>query len=335
MEMIDRGHEILFTYRQKEVEEELLEAAGFRKKCFGRHYKTKLGKIWGLFRFNWLMLRTIQQFRPDILLSHGTLYPAQMAWLTGRTYIALEDTGNWEQVRLYLPFAKCVLTSTTFPKDYGYKQVRYSGHHELAYLHPKRFAPNGSFKPALKERSKAGYVLLRFVSWNATHDVGQKGLSAKTKNELIETLQEKYQVFISSEAALPAKYEKYRINFPVDKIHDALYYADMLISEGTTMAMEAAILGTPSAYVNSLQHANIDDMVKYGLVINRPDDRSLIEVVKNLMHTENLTADWRKKKEKMLEQNIDVTAFLVWFIESWPESFDIMKSNPAFQEKFR
>lgn len=33
----------------------------------------------------------------------------------------------------------------------------------------------------------------------------------------------------------------------------------------------------------------------------------------------------------MLADKIDVTAFLVWFIENWPESFKIMKENPDYQ----
>jgi len=37
----------------------------------------------------------------------------------------------------------------------------------------------------------------------------------------------------------------------------------------------------------------------------------------------------------MLKDKIDVTAFLVWFIENWPESFNIMKENPDYQYRFK
>jgi len=37
----------------------------------------------------------------------------------------------------------------------------------------------------------------------------------------------------------------------------------------------------------------------------------------------------------MLSEKIDVTAFLVWFVENWPESFKTMMENPGYQERFK
>ena len=37
----------------------------------------------------------------------------------------------------------------------------------------------------------------------------------------------------------------------------------------------------------------------------------------------------------MLKDKIDVTAFMVWFIENFPESHKIMKKNPNYDERFK
>jgi hypothetical protein len=37
----------------------------------------------------------------------------------------------------------------------------------------------------------------------------------------------------------------------------------------------------------------------------------------------------------MLSEKIDVTAFLVWFIENYPESVTVMRQNPDYQYNFR
>ena len=37
----------------------------------------------------------------------------------------------------------------------------------------------------------------------------------------------------------------------------------------------------------------------------------------------------------MLADKIDVTAFLVWFVENYPQSFQIMKENPDYQLRFK
>ncbi len=41
------------------------------------------------------------------------------------------------------------------------------------------------------------------------------------------------------------------------------------------------------------------------------------------------------RRQKMLLEKIDVTAFLVWFVENYPESAKIMKENPDYQWRFR
>jgi hypothetical protein len=37
----------------------------------------------------------------------------------------------------------------------------------------------------------------------------------------------------------------------------------------------------------------------------------------------------------MLTDKIDVTAFMVWFIENYPESARIVERNPAYQFRFK
>ena len=40
-------------------------------------------------------------------------------------------------------------------------------------------------------------------------------------------------------------------------------------------------------------------------------------------------------KEKMLSGKIDVTAFMVWFIENYPNSVKVMKENSDYQIRFK
>ena len=119
--MQNKGNEIFFTCRDKEFEIQLLKHYGFRFISFGKKYSTRLGKIWGLVEFDIKELIIASRFKPDIFLSHGSMYAAHAAFLLRKPHITLEDTGNSEQVRLYLPFTKYVLTSNVFNKDYGNK----------------------------------------------------------------------------------------------------------------------------------------------------------------------------------------------------------------------
>jgi uncharacterized protein len=334
-EMIAKDHQVLFTCRQKEFEMELLRSAGFNFISFGRHFKTKRGKIIGLVKFDLQMLATCLKFKPDILLSHGSIYAAQIGFLLRKPHISMEDSGNWEQMRLYIPFTKNILTPNELKEDLGAKQIRYSGYHELAYLHPRLFTPDDHIWKILNVDKGQSFALLRFVSWSATHDKGQGGLSGEIKKELVELLATKMKVFISAEGELPDEFEKYKISIPPEKMHDVLAAATIFIGEGATMASEAGILGTPAIYVNSLERCYNEDQENYGTVYNFRNSNGVIEKVKELIGDSGLKQKMISGREKMLSEKIDVTKFLVWFIENYPKSATIMKENPDYQLKFR
>ena len=74
---------------------------------------------------------------------------------------------------------------------------------------------------------------------------------------------------------------------------------------------------------------------KYGLCLHLRDDSKIVDLIEELISKENLKAEWKIKNEKMLNDKIDVTAFMVWFIENYPDSFTTMKENPDYQFNFR
>jgi predicted glycosyltransferase len=333
--MQEKGHEILFTVRDKEFEIYLLTCYGFKYKSFGRHFKSKPGKILGLLLFDLKMIIAARSFSPDIFLSHGSVYAAHTAWIMQKPHIALEDTGNMEQIRLYLPFTSVVLTSIAFHKELGNKQIRYNGYHELAYLHPKRFSADQKIREVLNLKQNEHFYLLRFVSWNASHDFGQKGLTLKDKKDIVEKLLSFGKVFISSEEVLPAEFEKYKIVLPPDKIHDVLAYTDLFIGEGATMASECAMLGTPAIYVNTMEAGTIDDQEREGLLFHFRKFNGVIDKALEIINKHGLREEFTIRRAKMIKNKIDVTAFLIWFIENYPRSSKTMKENHGYQERFK
>ncbi len=340
-EMMKRGHVIFFTCRQKEFEIELLEAFSFDYKCFGRHYKSFSGKIWGLVKFNIQMIFITVKFKPDVFLSHGSIYAAQVAWLLNKPHVSLEDTFNFEQIKLYKPFTSCILTGDYPHPDLGQKEINYSGFHELAYLHPKRFnllKMSGQEILGLNKNEK--YIILRFVSWEATHDKGHSGHTPQMKREIVRKFSKYYRVFISSEKELPMELEKYKLAIKPEMIHYVLKDALLVFGESATMATEAAMLGTPSIFIDYNSRFYTKELEKrHGSIFNftsSPIDqeRALKKGLK-LLQAKNLKEHFIKKRNKMLADKIDVTAFLVWFVENYPESISIMKENTDYQYRFR
>lgn len=334
-ELQRKGHQFLFTCRDKEVILDLLNHYGFDFISFDRTKHGLINKLTGLLQFNRKMWQVARAFKADLFISHNSPYAAQVAWLMGKPHIALEDTGNREQTMLANPFNATVLTSTSLSRKYGHKQIRYDGYHELAYLHPKRFNPDGSVLKQLGVGDDEKYIIVRHIVWSATHDVGQQGLNLEKNPHIIYELAKHARVFITSEGNLPPLLESFRIRIPPHRIHDALAFAALVISEGGTIASEAAMLGTPVIHVSSIKAAVIEDQKEYGLMFNGTTGADVLEKALHILSDSSVKQRLQKLRRQMLAEKIDLTAFLVWFVENYPESFKVMKENPEYQDRFK
>ena len=230
IEMQSKKHKILFTCRDKEFEIYLLEHYRLPYKSFGRKYLSLPGKMLGLIEFDIKEFITGLRFRPDIFLSHGSIYAAHASALLGRPHISLEDTFNFEQIRLYKPFTNAILTSDYDHPFNSKKLIKYSGYHELAYLHPKRFQPDVTVLKELGVQKDEKYTIVRFVSWKASHDIGHKGIIPENKLKAINSFKKNGKVYISSESELPDLLKPYQLKIPPHRIHDQLllhhYYSE-------------------------------------------------------------------------------------------------------------
>jgi len=338
-DVANHGSEVLFTCRDKEVAISLLKHNDLQYINFGHNYKSMPGKIFGLFYFTIKLFGVALKFRPDMYLN-ASMYSAIVAWVFRKPHFSMEDTFNMEQVNLYLPFTSCILTGDYVHPSLGNKELSYRGYQELLYLHPSRFTPDKNVLNVLGVKDNEKYVIMRFVAWNASHDYGHKGISNKNKLKAIAEFSKYAKVFISSESELPDELRKYKINIEPHRMHDAIAFASLFFGESSTMSEEAAMLGVPSVYLfnNSTYYTqHLEEC--YGLMFNysESEDDQLNAILKGveLLQQPNIKEEWQNKRTKMLADKIDVTAFLVWFVENWPESFQTMKQNPDYQFNFK
>ena len=325
------GHEVIITARDKEITLYLLEVYGFKYESLGEHHKNLLNKLLDLIAREYKLYKIAKKFKPDVFISHGSMFAAHVAKLFGKPHISLEDTEiSTEQIRLYAPFTDVILTPSCFRLDLGKKQVRYNGYHELAYLHPNYFKPDPLILDEMNISEDDTFIILRFISWGASHDIKLKGIDRGKELEFVKSLERYGSVFITSEGKLDKKLEKYRITIPPEKIHSLLYYADLYIGEGGTMAAEAAILGTPAIHIESTSKGIatgeftgnfLELRDKYGLLYFYPDQDQALEKAISILEDKNSKNEWRKRRERLLKDKIDVTAWMVDFIERYPESF--------------
>jgi len=328
----EKGWQGLFVTKDKEMCVELLEKHNLPFKVLGKTKKGLLKKILFLVKDIFSFSLIVKKFKPNIIVNRMSLHSTFVAKIFNIKQISLADT----EKSLNLSFlTQTILTATSFKKDFGEKHLRYKANIELFYLHPNWFKPNKTIFDFLNIDKNTPYAIVRFVSWNAHHDVGQGGFTQEEKFELIKELSKRIKVFISAENELPSELKEYEIKIPIDKMHDALYFATLYIGEGASMASEAAMLGTPAIYVNSLNSAGIfQELERQGLYFILPNGKEAIKKAIDIVE-ENDKEQYKQKQQNYIANKIDVTAFTVWFIENYPKSIDMIKNNPNYQERFK
>lgn len=333
--MEKRGHELLITATDKDIALRLLDIYGFDYIKLGSYGKSLFRKAINLPIIDIKMYKAVKSFNPDIFLGAGSIRGSHVAAVLRKTSVNFEDTEHsMEQIRLYLPFVSAVLTPQAFRRDLGKKQIRFNGHMELAYLHPNYFKPDPSVLDELGLSRGDTFIVLRFVSWTASHDIGQKGI--RNRVNFVKELEKYGMVLITSEGKLEKELEKYRVKIPPERMHDLLYYATLYVGEGGTTASEAAILGTHSIHISTTgKYCGVFyDLNMYGLLWISEEEHDSMELIRALLSENDLWKRGKKKRKKLIKSKIDLTSFMVWFIENYPNSLEEFKEKPQIQYKF-
>lgn len=316
-EMQSRGHKVLFTCRDKEFEVNLLTSYSLDFVNFGKKSNSTIGKIFNLIKFDLKELKVALKFKPDVFLSHGSITASQVAWLLRKPSIAFEDTFNMEQIKLWEKFVTVILTSDYEHPLKSKKVIKYQGYNELLYLHPNRFTPNKDVLKELGIKDGEKFVIVRFVSWNASHDRGHKGISFENKLSAIKQFSKYAKVFISSEGELPAELKPYKFPLKPTQMQDAMAFSSMIFGESATMVTEGVIMGVPGVYIdNTGRYYTRDIEEKYGLCFNYTESeadqlKAIAKGVEILQGGLPIAEGYKK----MMAEKIDVTEWLCVFVE--------------------
>lgn len=215
--------------------------------------------------------------------------------------ITLEDTGNMEQILLYLPFTNTILTPIAYHRNHGKKQINYNGFHETAYIHPD-YLSNVNISSSGNRKA----VLVRLVDWTASHDVGHKGLTPDILHRLIQLNSNILPVRILSEKPLPSELLPFKLLIKPYELHDFLQNVRLYIGEGATLASECALLGIPAIYVNSRSTEVIDVRVNAGLLYHFISGDGVMDKVKQILNDDQVLNQHRQRAAAFLKDKINL-----------------------------
>ena len=315
------GHQTYILIRKKDILEELLKQTGMPyvnilpsgKKSFF----TLMLRLWRVFIYS-------LTHRVDVLVG-STPEVAQVAWLLRRRSVVMaEDDASIvpQFIKAVKPFVDNYLSPVSC--NNGVLEpatTHYEGFHKLAYLHPCRFSPNPSIVDKYFPHNEP-YFLLRFAQLNAYHDLSANahGISDNIAKKLIQILSPHGKIYITSERELCPELESYRLSINPLDIHHIMAFATLYIGDSQSMAVEAAMLGTPSIRFNDFagKIGVLEELEKkYQLTIGIPSSEPLrlYNTVEEMVANKDLRDLYHRRRDQMLEEKIDVASFFTHFIE--------------------
>jgi len=317
-----KGHDVLITAREKDVTTHLLDLYNLPFRGTAKQRYGLLALPLGVLELDWKVFKLAKTFRPNLLVGTSFAITHIARLVGGKSVFFSED--NFESDRLTWlitrPFADHIVTPEALGDDFGKKHITYPGYQELAYLHPNRFTPNPNVLIEQGLEIDQPFSLIRFVSLKASHDIGQRGLSQTAKQKLLEIMIKKGPVIISSEEELPERYSRYRLRIEAHKMHDLMAFAQLLVSDSQTMTIEAAMLGVPSVRCNTFVGRTpvIEELEhKYQLTFGflPQNEEAMLRKTEDILNSPSVHQEWEERKTNMLNDHIDLTAWMVDLFE--------------------
>jgi len=312
----ERGDEVLTLCVDKDGDKELLEKFGIpyvlSARSTGKNVFEKGLLFLGLcLEHSYRALK----FKPDILIGRASPMMAVAAWVSRRPHIIYEDTEVSKfSLRICKRLTTKIITPRTFLTDLGKAQERLDTYKELFYLHPSVFTPDRQKLRDVGFNPDEDYILVRFVAWNASHDIGRRGLDDAGKIALVRKLEKYGRVYVSAEGQIPEELKPNLLQTPYELVHHVLAFAKLVYSEGATMASEAVVLGTHALYVNTIVSGSTREQAeRFHLLYNFNEgedryDRATQQAIE-LLETPDLVAIGRQKQEKLLSEKVDINHY--------------------------
>lgn len=314
--MRERGDELMCFVAEKDGNSLLLEKYGIPYiRCAKSTGKNPVEKAYLFLKLTAQFTLAALRFKPDIMIGRAAPMLSVASWICRKPHIVYEDTEVSKfSLRICKRLSTKIITPRTFLTDLGPAQERLDTYKELFYLHPSVFTPDKQKLRDVGFNPDEPYILVRFVAWNASHDIGRRGLDDAGKVELVEKLSKYGRVYVSSEGHVPEALKPLLLKTPYELIHHVLAFARLVYSEGATMASEAVVLGTHALYVNTIVSGSTKEQAERFQLLynfNVGEDRYEKATAKAIELLENpeLVELGHEKQQKLLSEKVDINQY--------------------------
>lgn len=302
-ELLDRGHDVRVYARENGHTAELLEHYGLPHELLAREGASTLSLVGGHALYEGRLAAAARREGVDVLASVGGRAVSHVAPLVGARSVTFVDWEGGFVDDAVAALSDVVCTPDHLDAEFGPGQVRYSGLHELSYLHPENFQPSAAAVRGVGLDPSESLFVVGFRD--------REGQSGAVAERVVDTLEGRGTVVYAHESAAAGRGDRHTV--PATEAHHTLGHADMYVGDSGTMATEAATLGTPSIRLREgmTPEPRCELLQReYGLLYSTADADALLDEVRSIATDPGATDRWRHRREGLLDDTVDVAAFV-------------------------
>lgn len=283
----------------------------------GYQGETLYSKILEYLKLDFKLFLYLRKNPYDLSVGVGDLGLAHVSKILSKPYINFVDDIDTVDLMAHLPFSKKTFIPSSIEIK-GRNIYKYNGFKELAYLHPNYFSPD---KVVLDEYKieNLNYIFMRIVE---TSTINYRHLNNITE-DLIKVIRELthggFKIVLSLEnKGLKDMLKNYCIILeePVSDIHSLMYYADLTISTGDSMARESCLLGTPAIYLGRRDMPVHQPLIDKGCFFKIDNISDVTFCAKEIIEKDIKSKTRKKINNAITNEWTDTTQVIIDAIES-------------------
>ena len=250
------GHEVILTTRKHPDTLEVAKLLNEKFRVVGKYGLGALSKkLMESSRRQLEFCKMFEKNPPDIAISHGSVELSRVAFGLGIPSICTNDTPHAEAVkRLTTPLADYLVIPKAIPKSffegYGAKRIiQFDGVDEVAWIK--------NLQPKIEQKYERPLIVVRQLQTKASYAKGKPDTTMILAKKLTSLGK---VVFLSRYYRHPRK----GMITPTKLVDSAslVAQADLVVSAGGTIAREAALQGTCSIVISTIDRFHVNDYLE-------------------------------------------------------------------------
>ena len=292
IKQLQKNNTVLCTTRDYREVNELSKLQKMNLKTVGRHGgTTKPGKLDASLNRSLNLGKTIEKFKPDLLISLCSPEASRVAFGLGIRHIAFCDSPHASAVmKLTLPFVQKLLIPWIISK----KEFTKYGISEKNIIPYKAIDASVIVRNALKAKrgkNKKKRILIRIEEEQASY--------TQKNNHTIQIIQKIANKFPQCEVMILPRYKSQIVELKktlkdnmkiLDKVaigSELLQNIDVFVGSGGTMTAESALSGVPTISYNAVPNLVQDYLVRRKLVVLESNPNKIISLIDRFLSSDN------------------------------------------------